>query len=202
MTPVLVGKTVIQDDLMQARNRLQRRGKNINDPSWREIGTPFYEWARNATVVLDDVVTFEIKPDFGVTTGSKWATALSAVAAGLSRTPMQPVHRNVKFKAEFMDFKLLRDGQLVAPIHPGRQITEAAFDAEYFTFVDEAYSGMYSYDPHVFLEGNSYRMEVFDAREPQKAHAVITIKNSDPIIRQLRADFAHLLGGSKTTAGR
>ena len=191
MTPVLVGKSVVQEDLQQARNRMTRRGKKITDPTWREVDTPFYEWMRNADSTLDDVVTFEIKPDFGTTTGSKWAAALSGLAAGINRTPVTPVHQTMEFKAEFQDFKLYRDAELVLPVHPGRAITEASFEGDYFTFVDEAYSGMYSYLPEVFMTGKSYRLEVFDAREPGRAHAVIALPSSHPLIQQIRKDFKH-----------
>jgi hypothetical protein len=201
MTPVLVGKTVVQQDLIQARNRMQRRGRKVNDPTWKEVDTPFYEWMRNAASELDDVVTFEIKPEFGATAGSKWAAALSAFAAGVNRTSMAHVHQNLEFKSEFQDFRLYRDQEPVSPVHPGRAITEASFQAEYLTFIDEAYSGMYSYLPEVFLSGNSYRMEVFDAREPGRAHAVITIPASHPLIQQLRRDFAHRGRQISTAAG-
>lgn len=189
LTPVLIGKSVVQEDLMRARNRFSRRGKKVNDPTWREVDTPFYEWTRSATSVLDNVVTFEIKPDFGSTTGSKWATALGALAAGLSKTAVAPVHQTMEFKAEFQDFKLYKDGQLVIPVHPGRSITEASLQGDYYTFIDEAYSGMYSYDPSVFASGTNYRVEVFDAREPGKPHAVISLTASHPLIQQLRRDF-------------
>lgn len=200
MTPVLVGKSVVQDDLVQARNRMQRRGKKISDPAWREADTPFYDWTRSATSMLDDVVTFEIKPDFGMTTGSKWASALSAIAAGASRTPMTPVHQTMEFKAEFQDFKLYRDNEAVVPVHPGRAITEASFEGAYYTFIDEAYSGMYSYLPDVFLTGSMYRMEIFDAREPGRPHAVIALPSSHPLIQQIRRDFAHR-GSAATDVG-
>jgi hypothetical protein len=199
MTPVLVGKTVVQEDLLQARNRMTRRGKKVTDPTWREVDTPFYEWTRNAASELDDVVTFEIKPDFGTTTGSKWASALSAVAAGVNRTAAIPVHQTMEFKAEFQDFKLYRDNLLVVPVHPGRAITEAAFEGNYYTFIDEAYSGMYSYLPDVFLTGSSYRLEVFDAREPGRACAVLSLPASHPLIQQIRRDFRHRQGSSFTS---
>jgi hypothetical protein len=189
LTPVLLGKSAVQKNLMQARNRLQRRGKNVTDPAWKEVDTPYYEWMRSANSALDNVVTFEIKPDFGSTAGSVWAAALSAFAAGVSRTAMQPVRETVEFKAEFLDFKLFRDGQLVTPVHPGRAITEASFEAEYFTFIDEAYSGMYSYTPDVFITGTNYRLEVFDAREPGRAHAVLPLPATHALIQQIRHDF-------------
>ncbi len=189
LTPVLVGKAQVQPDMQQAQNRMKRRGKKVGDPTWKEVDGPFYEWLRSDPM-LAHAVTFEIKPDFGTTAGSKWAAAFAGLAAGLSKTPVAMPHQTMEFKAEFQDFKLYRDGQLVAPIHPGRAVTEASFQGPMVTFVDEAYSGMYQYDPAVFVSGNQFRIEVFDAREPGKVHKTIVLDGNSKLIKQLRSDFA------------
>jgi hypothetical protein len=80
---------------------------------------------------------------------------------------------------------------LVQPVHPGRAITEASLEAAYLTVIDEAYGGMYSYLPDVFLTGQTFRMEVFDAREPGRTHAVLTLNVSHSLIQQIRRDLAH-----------
>jgi Trypsin-like peptidase domain len=187
ITPVLVGKAQVQDDLMRASNRYKRRGKRIKDPSYQAIDEPFYEWQRNAASELQSAVTFEIKPDFGLTTGSKWALGLAAL--GGART-VQQTHLNMEFKSEFWDFKVYRDGQLVQPITAGRAITESTFASAQATFVDEAYSGMFVYDPETFLTGNEFRFEIYDAREPEKVHKTVTLKADSKLIRQIRSDFA------------
>jgi hypothetical protein len=191
ITPALVGKMQVQGDLMQAANRYKRRGKKIKDPSYQAIDEPFYEWHRNAAPELDYVVRFEIKPDFGLTGGSKWAAALSALGSGLSGRPAQNIHLNMEFKAEFSDFKLYRDGQLIQPIHPGRAITESSFDSSLASFVDEAYSGLYMYAPEDFMTGNEFMMEIYDAREPEKVHKTIKFKADSKLIKQIRSDFAN-----------
>lgn len=191
ITPVLVGKMQVQDDLQQAANRYKRRGKKIKDPTYQAIDEPFYEWHRNAVPELDYVVRFEVKPDFGLTGGSKWALALSAIGSGLSGRPAQDLHLNMEFKAEFWDFKLYRDGQLIQPIHPGRQITESSFDHSLATFVDEAYSGMYAYAPETFMTGNEFVMEIYDAREPEKIHKTVKFKADSKLIKQIRSDFTN-----------
>lgn len=73
ITPVFVGKAQVQDQLMRASNRYSRRGKRIKDPSYQPIDEPFYEWYRNAREELENAVTFDIRPDQGLTTESKWA---------------------------------------------------------------------------------------------------------------------------------
>jgi hypothetical protein len=197
-TPVLVGKMQVRDDMLQAQNRLRRRGKKVNDPSWREVDTPFYEWMRNATSLLDYAVTFEVKPDFGTTTGSKFALFAAAFASGVSKTPTPVPHQNVEFKAEFQEVRLYRDGELITPITPGRAVTEAAFEGQNITFVDEAYSGVYVYDPEVFLTGRHFKLEIYDAREPGRPHKVLVLTPESRLLRQIRSDFAKTTTGSDT----
>lgn len=195
LTPVLIGKSQIQGDLQQAANRYSRRGKKIKDEKYDPVDEPFYDWVRDASGYLDSVVTFEIKPDFGQTTGSMWASALSGAAAGLSRTAVMPTHQTMEFKAEFQDFKLYRDGESVTPIWPGRRVTEQSFSGGFVTFVDEAYSGWYSYDPSVFLSGKQYKLEIFDAREPARIHKSIVLDADSKLIQQIRKDFADAISG-------
>jgi hypothetical protein len=189
LTPVLVAKSNVQDDLKQAANRYSRRGKKIKDESYDPVDEPFYEWVRAATGYLDSVVTFEIKPEYGQTTGSKWASGLAAMSAGVNHTAVPPTRQTYEFKAEFADFKLYRDGKLVTPITPGRAITSQSVDSYLFSFVDEAYSGMYTYAPEVFMTGEEWRLEVFDAREPGRVHRSIILTPASKLIQQVRQDF-------------
>jgi len=189
VTPVLVGKLQVQSDLQQAANRYSRRAKKIKNEKYDPVDEPFYDWYRNATSYMDSVVALEVKPDFGQTAGSAWASALSAFAAGYSGRPMTPTRTTMEFKAEFQDLKLYRDGQLVTPITPGRQITEQSIDQGLMTFVDEAYSGWHVYHPSVFMTGKSFRLDIYDAREPGRVHKSITLNESSKLIQQLRRDF-------------
>ena len=187
-TPVEIGKTQIQEDLMQASNRYQRRGKKIKDPTYLPIDEPYYDWYRDIARELDYAVTFEIAPDLGTTTGSKWALGLAALAGGAKA--VENTHVNMEFKAEFDSFKLYRDGVLVEPVLPGRMITDMAFSNAHATFIDEAYAGWYQYRPEEFLTGSEFRLEIYDAREPGKIHKTINIKSDSKLIRALRSDFA------------
>lgn len=192
VTPVLIGKSQAQADLQQAENRFKRRGRKMpggSDP----VDQPFYEWYRTAEGLLDNVVTFEVKPDFGMTGGSKWAMVLAGAAAGLSGRPVATPHANMEYKAEFLDLRIYRDGRLLVPITPGRSITEAALSSPGFTFIDEAYSGMYQYDPADFFDGREYRLEVFDAREPGKAHRILKLDGRSKLLQQIRSDFADVV---------
>lgn len=190
ITPILLGKLQVQADLQQAANRYSRRGKKIKDATFDPVDEPFYDWYRNATQFLDSVVTFEVKPDFGQTSGSAWASALSAFADGMARRPTTPTHQTMEFKAEFQELRLFRDGVPVQPITPGRQITEQSVSNGMMTFVDEAYSGWYVYSPSVFMTGNQFRLDVYDAREPGRIHKSIVLTESSKVLQQIRKDFA------------
>jgi hypothetical protein len=100
-----------------------------------------------------------------------------------------PTRQTIEFKAEFQDFKLYRDGEFVTPITPGRAITEQSINGSMMTFVDEAYSGIYVYQPSAFLTGKDFKIEVFDAREPGKPHRVIAFNAQSKLVQQLRRDF-------------
>jgi len=195
LTPVLIGKAQIQKDLQQANNRYKRRGKKISDPSYQAIDEPFYDWHRNSEYWLDYAITFQIRPDSGMTGGSMWAMGIAAAASGFasgySGNPSVPIptHREYEFKAEFMDFKIYRDGTLIEPIWAGRQITEQNFVVPLARFVDEAYSGVYKYAPEEFMTGEVFEMRILDAREPNKTHKSKKFKADSKLIRQLRSDF-------------
>jgi hypothetical protein len=189
ITPVLIGKLQVQQDLQQAANRYSRRAKKIKDEKYDPVDEPFYDWMRNATSLMDAVVTIEVKPDFGQTKGSAWLSALSAFSAGVSKTYVAPPAQTMEFKSEFQELRLYKDNQLVRPITPGRRITEESIDNPFLTFVDEAYSGWYVYEASVFMTGQVYRFDVFDAREPGKVHKSIAVPANSKLIQQIRRDF-------------
>lgn len=200
VTPVFIGKLQVQSDLKQAANRYSRRGKKIRDENYDPTDEPFYDWVRNAAGYMDSLVTFEVKPDFGATAGSMWAAAFAGAAAGLSGTAPTATRQTMEFKAEFQEMRLYRDNDLIRPVTPGRQITEQSLDSHAFSFVDEAYSGMYQYHPSVFMTGKAFRLEVYDAREPGKVHRSVALSESSKLIQQIRRDFEGALQAPQQTA--
>jgi len=193
ITPVLIGKLQVQSDLQQAANRYSRRAKKIKDEKYDPVDEPFYDWYRNATNLLETVVTFEIKPDFGQTAGSIWASAIAAAASGYSGRPVMAMRQTMEYKAEFQEMKLYRDNELVQPITPGRQITEQSINNGMLGFVDEAYSGWYVYPASTFITGKTFKVDVYDAREPGRIHRSVVVQESSKLIQQLRRDFAGVL---------
>jgi hypothetical protein len=48
---------------------------------------------------------------------------------------------------------------------------------------------MYQYHPSVFLSGKSFKIDVYDAREPGRVHRSITLSDTSKLIQQIRHDF-------------
>src|SRR5215831_17603786 len=186
ITPVLIGKLQTISGKLREENRYARRSKFISDPEFHDADDPYYEWHRTTETALDYAVTFDIRPQSGLTQDSQRKSSKIL-------NPFLIFERNRKFdmefKAEFLDFRVYRDGKLIQPVMPGRQIIEGKTDAKQNRFIDEAYAGNYIYSPKDFLTGNEFRMQVVDARKPEEAHKEVVFTSDSPLIRQIRADF-------------
>ncbi|HEY2383525.1 MAG TPA: trypsin-like peptidase domain-containing protein [Terriglobia bacterium] len=186
ITPVLIGKLQVVAEKRRAFNRQERRGQHISDSSSAEHGIeePYYEWHRSTETSLDYAVTFDIRPESGPTKRGMPARMIpSPLRFGKAgRTEME-------FKGEFLEFRLYRDGELVEPIMPGRQVIEGSSDQKNSHFVDQAYAGSYVYSPEEFLTGNEFKVQIIDARNPSQVHKEVVFTADSKLIRQLRADF-------------
>ena len=194
LTPVIIGKLSVQDELMQAENRYRRRGRKIHDPSYRAMDEPFYDWHRSVASSLRLGLTVFVEPQFTETLGSRWGRALLAGLASAGGgyydggTPT-----NFKYKGEFFHCEIHRDDQLLEPVRPGRTLLEASRRG-LAKFVDEAYAGRYVYAPEDFMTGDRFRFVVFEARQPGKAHHGKVFKADSKLIQQIRSDFREALG--------
>jgi hypothetical protein len=180
ITPVLIGKLQVVTERKRALNRQERRGTNISDSS-HGIEEPYYEWHRSTETSLDYAVTFEIRPITGFTKRSLRSRILWPLSAF-------GVKREMEFKGEFLEFRLYRDGKLIEPIMPGRQVIEGSDRNS--RLIDQAYAGSYVYAPEEFLTGGEFKMQVIDARNPHAIHKELIFKADSKLIKQLRADFS------------
>ena len=180
ITPVLIGKLQVATEKRRASNRQERRGKNISDSS-HGAEEPYYEWHRATETSLDYAVTLEIRPQTGPTKRSFTSKILWPASVLGSK-------REMEFKGEFLEFRLYRDGQLIEPIMPGRQVIEGS--DRNMRLVDQAYAGSYVYAPEEFLTGDEFKMQVIDARNPRAIHKELIFKSGSKLIAQLRADFS------------
>jgi hypothetical protein len=183
ITPVLIGKLQAVAEKRRAFNRHERRGQHISDTLYHQVQEPYYEWHRSTETSLDYAVTFDIRPESGPT---KRAFSSRVIPPPLrfgkaGRTEME-------FKGEFLEFRLYRDGELVEPIMPGRQVIEGSSDQNSH-FVDQAYAGSYIYSPEEFMTGNQFKIQIIDARNPNQVHKELVFAADSKLIKQLRADF-------------
>jgi hypothetical protein len=196
ITPVLIGKIQTMQEKRRAMNRQERRGKNISDTSYHGIEEPYYEWHRSTETSLDFAITFDIRPDSGPTKRNLSSRIIPPpLRIGKSR------RTEMEFKGEFLEFRIYRDGKLVEPIMPGRQVVEGASDQKNSHFVDQAYAGSYIYSPEEFLTGSEFKMQVIDARNPNQVHKEVVFTADSKLIKQLRADFSFVAEFVASNAG-
>jgi len=180
ITPVLIAKVQAMHEKRRIANRSQRGGNSRE--SNRELQEPYYEWHRSTETSLDYAVTFDIRPDTGPTKRS----GASRMIPPILRFGKKP---EMEFKGEFLEFRIYRDGQLLEPIMPGRQVVEGSEEEKKRHFDDQAYGGNYIYLPDEFMTGNEFRMQIIDAQDPNVVHKEVVFTASSKLIQQLRADF-------------
>jgi len=184
ITPVFIAKIQAAQEKKHVANREKKTGnsaQNAND----DTDEPYYEWHRSTEASLDYSVTFDIRPESAPTKRN--------IASRLI-PPMLRSRQNGKtemeFKGEFLEFRLYRDGELLEPIMPGRQVLGVGDDDKKRYFVDQAYAGHYIYSPEEFMRGREFRMQIIDARNPDVIHKEMIFTADSKLIQQLRADFS------------
>ena len=184
VTPVLIGKLSVVQQKARAINRYVRRAKNISDAPFQGVDEPYYEWHRATETSLDYAITFDLRPDSGPVKQSSASKIVSPLLLFGKHSK-----REMEFKAEFFDFRIYRDGELIEPIMPGRSVVEGTSDRKNSYFVDQAYAGSYIYSPDDFMTGREFRMQIIDARKPHEVHKELVLTADSKLIRQLRSDF-------------
>src|SRR5262249_2309491 len=191
ITPVLIAKVQAMHEKRRTTNRSQH-GANSRDSN-REFQEPYYEWHRSTETALDYAVTFDIRPD----TGPAKRSGASRMIPPMFRCGKKP---DMEFKGEFLEFRIYRDGQLLEPIMPGRQVVEGTEEEKRRHLDDQAYGGNYIYSPDEFMTGNVFRMQIIDAPDPNAIHKEVTFTANSKLIQQLRADFSMAPGVQITQA--
>ena len=174
VTPVLIGKLQVVHEKRRPPNGQQGHGKvKVKDVNFQD---PYYEWHRSTETALDYAVTFDIRP----------------VSAPAKRNLMSRVipfgKTEMEFKGEFLEFRVYRDGELLEPIMPGRVVVSGSAQKNQ-QFVDRAHAGSYLYAPEEFMTGTEFRLQVFDARNPNVIHKEVTFGADSKLVKQLRSDF-------------
>ena len=184
VTPVFIAKIQAAAEKRHVSDRPQKGGSTAPNSN-PESQEPYYEWHRSTEPALDYAVTFDIRPESGPikrSVASRLIPPMLRLGKG-GKTELQ-------FKGEFLEFRIYRDGKLLEPIMPGRQILGANDDGTNRHYVDQAYGGNYVYSPEEFTTGNEFRMQIIDARDPNSIHKEMVFTPDSRLIQQLRADFS------------
>jgi len=183
VTPVLIGKVQMASDRQRAKNQFTRRSRNVDTAS-QSLAAPFFAWHATAGDTLALTVKFDIRPLSGLNTRSVVSKSVPHFL-----TFGKAGKFDMEFKGEFLQFRLYRDGELVQPITPGRRLVSGSSETK--RFVDQAYGGLYVYDPMEFMNGDKFRIEIVDARKPEEVHKSLEFSSDSLLIRQIRSDFSY-----------
>lgn len=147
--PVVIAALQIvseRDAAATRKRRNRRKGSVISD----DVGSDFYEWRRYVGDYRP-VVTIQATPELGMPPGS-WLAASLGATSGL----------RLWFKADFGRMELVRDGQVVEPINPGRirQVVDESVAGNRLS--DIGYFGAYEYPPEAFQPGAKLTLRVWE----------------------------------------
>jgi hypothetical protein len=182
-----------QAELELAGRRQQRESAAGADAS--EAYSPFEDLRRwgQYTGHYAPVVLLQVAPQVGETTGSRWANALGAFAAGYSGTPYRGVH-NFEFKADLRDLEIRRDDEVMVEIERGMVFIPLSFDAADYYGVyrgnDLARAGVFVLGFELFApNGNEWpelRLIIEDLKDPG---APTVVHLPQRTIERIWADF-------------
>ncbi len=180
LTPVVLHSLARAAELKAAEQQEKRRKKKKdNQEGTYDPTEDFFEWQKHAGV-YDAVVIVQAIPEIRMTGGSLAGRIFGAMAGVY--TPAR-----YRFKRDFREMQLLRDGQPVAPIHPGRNCEAVSAGTTLDVLQDVGCYGVYTYRPEVFLEGRTFELVVRHEENPGEP---IRVTLGRELIERIRADFA------------
>ena len=198
-TPVTNFYHHLTEGLHREENRRRRRGKDIEDATYRE-SLHFYEWFNTTTrtnSALAPAVSIHAYPKVGQTGGSIAkqiaGAAISGAVGGATGVfvPYQ-VGANLKFKGEFHALRVTADGEVLIPIRRSRHLYPVQQEG-FIEMRDEAYAGTYQYSMEDFVDAEEIVIEIFEARRPDKPmDKKFKLEYEDLVMKQIRNDYAAL----------
>jgi S1-C subfamily serine protease len=190
-TPPLIHSLALADEMKAAASQQKRLKKKQKkgaegadaapppDPATTYDPTAeMFDWLKHAGA-MDAVVIVRAMPEIKMTGGSRAGRIFGALAGIV--TPAQ-----YRFKTDFAEMRLLRDGELVRPIHPGRICESVTLRSSYDQLQDIGCYGQYLYDPIEFRTGARYELHVLTEDSP----AVPRVEPLSPeLVARIRTDF-------------
>jgi hypothetical protein len=174
------------DELRAAKRQLKRRKKARGTEGTYDAWDEFYDWSRYSGA-YEPLVTIEAIPEAGMTSGGKASFWASLLLVGVPVVPPG----TYRFKADFREMQLLRDGEVVQPIFPGRSC-EAVNQG---VLNDIACYGTYQYLPQDFEPGHRYQLRLVMEGKPD---APVIVDLDPQLIQRIHDDFRLFLEESAT----
>src|SRR5690606_18860249 len=158
--PVVIASLEVASEREAAAVRGRRNRRKVGTTE-ESVGSDFYEWRRYAGDYRP-VVNIQATPELGMPPGSWLAVGLGATS-GL----------RYWFKADFGRMELLRDGEVVPPLHPGRvrQVVDESMAGN--RLADVAYYGRYEYPPEAFAPGAELVLRVWEYGKERPAERTV-----------------------------
>ncbi len=166
-------------EIKAAERQAKRRSKGRTTVETEVAGT--YQWQRSGAA-YDPVVVFEVRPEARPTGGSIAASLVGAMF-------LAPMPVRYRFKQDFGELRLLRDGQEVVPIFPARDCGEHLEYHALGVIDDAGCVGQYLFRPGDFSGSHRYEIEVVAEAASEPSYRVAL---EPAIVEMIVRDFAAL----------
>ncbi len=150
-----------------------------------------YAWEQH-TGEYDPVVTVRALPEKKLTKGSTAGRVFGAMFGVI--TP-----GNYRFKTDVREMRLVRGGQVVRPIFPGRACEAVSASTGYGRIEDVGCYGFYQYPPEAFEPGAGLELWIYNEDHPE---APEKIPLSAALTSRVWDDFAPFRSQSRTEAAQ
>jgi len=150
-----------------------------------------FDWMKYAGA-MDAVVIVRAMPEIKMTGGSKAGRVFGAMF-GVA-TPA-----TYRFKTDFREMRLMRDGELLRPVHPGRVCEAVAIGDGFNKLQDVGCYGQYLYDPADFRADARYELHLYSEDDPTTP---LVEEISPGLLNQIVFDFKPFFSaGGQEAAG-
>ncbi len=178
VTPVNVAAQIVRAEREAEKTAEKRRRKRRKKHGGAAEEEPdrtsqiFYEWQKNSDN-FRPIVRIRAFPETKMTFGSAFAVALTGSGG------------KFRFKTDFGRMELLRDGELVEPILPGRIREVVNISGGAASMKDVGYWGLYEYPPEAFVAGAELTLRVWQQDVPEPKVFIL----SESLLESIRADL-------------
>jgi hypothetical protein len=175
----------------EKERRVKKRDKNGIKDELQSV--PGHFWERYAMKLSDAVVEIQVRPSLREKSSSIWGGVLDAMAG----VPIRQA--KMEFRDDFWDMALFRGTTLVQPVFRQRENVRAIYADENVAVNDNAYAGVYFYDPSAFEPSENLTLYVRRESDLNRWDSVRIDKKDQEAIWNQFADYRAALDGPTRT---